>query len=132
MLLFPIQRNQGQRPGTLLVSPYICRLPPVFSRSTHCSWSNPISFWIVYSWGFTFFWSHSISFTLWLKRVKKHIYPLLLNLIHCVLQFHIFCKRTKIFLRAQKYPHFEFLMFFKGDAISHPLNPGATPWYFVS
>ena len=22
--------------------------------------------------------------------------------------------------------------FFKGDAISHPLNPGATPWYFAS
>ena len=21
---------------------------------------------------------------------------------------------------------------FKGDAISHPLNPGATPWYFAS
>jgi len=23
-------------------------------------------------------------------------------------------------------------MFFKGVAFSHPLNPGATPWYFAS
>ena len=34
---------------------YIHRKGEVFSWYTHCSWSNPISFWIVYSWGLTFF-----------------------------------------------------------------------------
>ena len=34
---------------------YICRLRPVFSRSTHCSGINPISFLIAYSWDVSFF-----------------------------------------------------------------------------
>ena len=48
---------------------------------------------IAYSWDASFFfWSHPISFTLWLKRVEKHFYPLILTLIHCVvavLQFFL-------------------------------------------
>ena len=96
VLLFPIHWIQGQRPGTLLVSPYICHWPPVFSRSTHCSWSNPISFWIAYSWDTSSFWSNPISFTLWLKRGEKHFYSLIITLFTVFLQFYNF------FLQANK------------------------------
>jgi len=43
----------------------------------------------------------------------------------CVAVLHFFAS-------GQKYHHFDFLMFFKGVAIFHPLHPGATPWYFAS
>ena len=122
----------GAPPWYFLVCIVSPRFQEVFSRSMHCRGINPISLWIVYSWGVSF-WSHSILFTLWLKWAEKHFYPLILTLFTVLLQFHnFFCERTKIFLGAQKYHHCEFLMFFKGDAISHPLNSGATPWYFAS
>ena len=69
---------------------YIRSLGEVFSRSTHCSWSNPISFWIAYSWDASFFWSHPISFTLCRERAKKHFYPLIVTLFTVLLQFHNF------------------------------------------
>jgi len=46
---------------------------------------------ILYLWGVSLFWSRSIPFTLWLKRVQKNFYSLILTLIHCVVAIsHIF------------------------------------------
>ena len=66
------------------------------------------------------------------ERAEKHFYPLILPLIHCVLQFHIFLQVDKNISRCSKISPFRILMFFKGVPIFHPLNPGATPWYFAS
>ena len=44
----------------------------------------------------------------------------------CVAGSHFFCKRTKIVLGALLIS-----VLFK-VAISHPFNPGATPWYIAS
>ena len=111
-------------------SHYIPVLERTISRSTHCRGIHPKSFWFAYSWGMSLFCSHSISLTLCREPAKKHFYPLILTLFTVLLQFHNFFADENI--GAQKY-HFEFLIvFFKCVAISHPLNPGATPWYFTS
>jgi len=58
---------------------------------------------------------HSVAQT----SKKKHFYTLIIPLIPCdVAVLQLFCKLTKIFLGAQKYHHFEFLIFFKCVAIS--------------
>ena len=89
----------------------------VFGSSTHGEW---------------LFWSHSILFTLWLKRVEKHFYPLILTLIHCVVAVsHFFASGQKYF-SVLKNITIWILKYFKCVAISHPLNPGATPWYVTS
>ena len=112
---------------------YICSIVEVFSRSTHCSWSNPISFWIAYSWDESFLVPsnliHSVP-----RTSRKTLLSFDYHFIHCVVAVsQFFCKRMKIFLGAQKQQHFEFLIvFFKCSTISHSLNPGATPWYFTS
>ena len=41
------------------------------SRSTHCRATNPICFWIAYSWRVSLFWSHSISLPLCRERAKN-------------------------------------------------------------
>jgi len=55
-----------------------------------------------------------------------------LTLIYCIVAVSQLCVLMKIFHGAQKYHHFDFLIVFKCVAISHQLNPGATPWYFTT
>ena len=70
---------------------------------------------------------HSVA-----QTSPKHFYSLNTSNSMCCCSFTYFCKRMKIFLGAQKYHHFEFLIVFKCVAIFHPLNQGSTPWYFSS
>ena len=81
---------------------YICVIGEVFSRSTHCSWSNPKSFWIAYSWDASFF--GPIQFhSLCAENKPKNTSILWLShySLYCC-SFTIFW-RMKIFLGAQKF-----------------------------
>jgi len=104
--------HNARSPDLHIVEGYTINL---FGSRTHgeCHCFGPIDF------------IHSVA-----QTSPKHFYSLILTLINCVVAVsHIFASAWKYFSVLK---NITILNFFKCVTISHPLNPGATPWYLAS